>query len=66
LGAIIYKIIGGIAIDLGLDPNDLRAINAIIVIVFLSYNNFAADLFETMKNKGGKTNVENSKPIKEF
>ncbi|SHF22425.1 putative ABC transport system permease protein [Tissierella praeacuta DSM 18095] len=66
LGAIIYKIIGGIAIDLGLDPNDLRAINAIIVIVFLSYNNFAADLFETMKNKGGKRNVENSKPIKEF
>ena len=36
IGAIIYKIIGGIAIDLGLNPNDLRAINAIIVIVFIA------------------------------
>ncbi|MCK9218352.1 MAG: ABC transporter permease, partial [Firmicutes bacterium] len=44
LGALIYKIIGGIAIDLGLSPNDLKAINAIIVIVFISYNNFSADL----------------------
>lgn len=66
LGAIIYKLIGGIAIDLGLNPNDLRAINAIIVIVFLSYNNFAVDILGFIKNKGGSENVENSKPIKEF
>lgn len=66
LGAIIYKIIGGIAIDLGLNPNDLRAINAIIVIIFISYNNFAVDIFGIMKKNGGKTDVENSKSIKEF
>lgn len=39
IGAIIYKIIGGIAIDLGLNPHDLRAVNAIIVIIFIYYNN---------------------------
>lgn len=39
IGAIIYKVIGGIAIDLGLDPHDLKAVNAIIVIVFIYYNN---------------------------
>ena len=52
IGAIIYKIIGGIAIDLGLDPNDLKAVNAIIVIVFIAYNNLATDMFK-FKGKGG-------------
>ena len=37
LGAVIYKIMGGIAIDLGLEPTDLKAISAIIVIVFIAY-----------------------------
>jgi putative ABC transport system permease protein len=40
-GALIYKFIGAVAIDLGLEPTDLRAINAIIVILFLSYNTFS-------------------------
>ena len=39
IGAIIYKIIGGIAIDLGLNTHDLKAVNAIIVISFIYYNN---------------------------
>jgi putative ABC transport system permease protein len=39
-GALIYKSIGALAIDLGLAPTDLKAINAIIVIMFLSYNTF--------------------------
>lgn len=56
VGAIIYKIIGGIAIELGLDPQDLRAINAIIVIAFIAYNNAAADLFK-FKDKGGAKNA---------
>ena len=56
IGAIIYKIIGGIAIDLGLNPNDLRAINAIIVIVFIAYNNAASNLFR-FKGKGGVQNA---------
>lgn len=66
IGAIIYKIIGGVAIDLGLNPNDLKAINAIIVIAFISYNNFAMDIFSLFRKKEGKESVENSKPIKEF
>lgn len=39
IGAIIYKLIGGLAIQLGLAPTDLRAISAIIVVVFIAYNN---------------------------
>lgn len=41
IGALIYKFIGAVAIDLGLAPTDLKAINAIIVILFLSYNTFS-------------------------
>lgn len=65
LGAISYKIIGGIAIDLGLAPSDLRAISAIIVIIFLSYNNFIPNMIVSRK-KGEIKNVENRKSIKEF
>lgn len=66
LGAVIYKIIGGIAIDLGLSPTDLKAISATIVIVFIAYNNFAVDLLGLKKQKGVKVNAKNTKPIKEF
>lgn len=53
IGAIIYKIIGGIALDMGLRPSDLTAINATILIVFLVYNNFFVDLFNReFKRKG--------------
>lgn len=48
-GALIYKFIGAMAIDLGLAPTDLRAINAIIVILFLSYNTFSPVKMKKMK-----------------
>ncbi len=51
IGAIAYKLIGGIAIDLGLNPNDLRAVNALIVIIFISYNNFAIDFLKFSNKK---------------
>lgn len=57
IGAIVYKIIGGIAIDLGLNPHDLRAVNAIIVIVFISYNTFIVDLFKSNIKRGGKSHA---------
>lgn len=41
LGAISYKLIGGFAIDLGFAPTDLKAISAVIVIIFIGYNNFS-------------------------
>lgn len=66
VGAVIYKIIGGVAIDLGLNPNDLKAINAIIVIGFISYNNFAIDIFSVFKKKGVEKNVKSSRPLEEF
>ena len=55
LGAVIYKILGGIAIDLGLAPTDLKAISAILVIAFIAYNNFSGDLLGSKKLKGGKS-----------
>jgi len=48
-GALIYKFIGAVAIDLGLAPTDLKAINAIIVILFLSYNTFSPVKVKKMK-----------------
>lgn len=67
VGATIYKIMGGIAIDLGLAPTDLKAISAIIVIVFIAYNNFAIDLLGIKVRKERRAlNVKNSKPVKEF
>lgn len=39
IGAISYKLIGGLAIELGLAPTDLKAVSALIVIAFLAYNN---------------------------
>ena len=45
-GALIYKFIGNLAIDLGLTPTDLKAINAIIVICFLSYNTFSTQIIK--------------------
>ena len=66
IGAIAYKLIGGIAIDLGLKPTDLRAISAIIVILFISYNNFSSPIMYNLKKKGGKTCAKNKKPLQEF
>ncbi len=63
LGAISYKIIGGIAIDLGLSPTDLKAISAIIVIVFIAYNNFSSELLGSKKAKGGKEHVTDKATI---
>lgn len=55
-GAIIYKIIGGLALEVGLAPTDLKAISAIIVIIFISYNNLTILNFTKI---GGKKNATN-------
>lgn len=51
IGAITYKIIGAYAIDLGLEATDLKAISALIVIIFLSYNTFSPGLLNIRKLK---------------
>lgn len=65
-GALAYKLMGGIAIDLGLSPTDLKAISAIIVIVFISYNNFSSPVLKSLKKQGGKTVAGHKKPLEEF
>lgn len=60
IGAIIYKIIGGIAIDLGLNTHDLKAVNAVIVIAFIYYNNNSIKI----KNFFGKTTKNISETVK--
>ena len=39
IGAVAYKMIGGLAIEMGLAPTDHKPISAFIVIAFLAYNN---------------------------
>lgn len=63
-GALIYRLIGGIAIHFGLNPTDLKAISAIIVIGFIAYNNLTEGFFS--KKKGGNTNVRNKSTVKDF
>lgn len=66
MGAIIYKIIGGIAIDLGLEPSDLKAVSAIIVIAFLSYNNLFSQLLDIKRIRGGEKYADNKRPVNEL
>lgn len=39
MGAIIYKLIWGFALERGLPSNYLKAVTSIIVIIFIAYNN---------------------------
>ncbi|WBW50294.1 ABC transporter permease [Peptoniphilus equinus] len=43
LGAVVYRIIAGLALHLGLDPQSLKLITALIVVVFIAYNNGASN-----------------------
>ena len=49
LGAIIYKLIWGFALDRGLDANYLKAVTSLIVIIFIAYNN--SQVFNNIKFK---------------
>lgn len=42
IGSICYRLIYGIAIEAGLNPNDLKGITAVIVVAFIVYNNVVA------------------------
>lgn len=57
IGAIIYRLISGIAIYIGLNPTDLKLITALIVIIFIGYNN---SQIGRILDRGEK-NVKNSK-----
>lgn len=63
LGALTYRIIGGIAIDRGLDARDLKMISAVIVILFLSYHNLTDTLFKKKKRSAKKDVTKHSKLI---
>lgn len=51
IGAIIYRIIYGIAIYIGLAPSDLKGITAIIVVFFIVYNNVSAKGLSILREK---------------
>lgn len=54
IGAIIYMEISGLAIALKFKPTDLKALSAIIVVSFLTYNNFSQTLFSKKNKKNGE------------
>lgn len=54
LGALIYKAIGTIALELGLEANDLKLINAMIIVVFIAYNNSYGKIRQAFTNLGGR------------
>ncbi len=43
VGSLIYRLIYGLAIHIGLEPGDLKLVTALIVIIFIAYNNLSAD-----------------------
>ncbi len=51
IGACAYRIIIGIAMYLGMSPGDLKAITAIIVIIFIGYNNATDKFLMGMRRK---------------
>lgn len=57
IGAIAYKIIGALALEVGLNAQDLKLVNALIVIIFIAYNNSYGKIRE--KILGGKSNAKN-------
>ena len=69
LGAIIYKLVVAIALWMRLNPNDLKLMTAIIVVIALASNN---DIFKIKRKKnkikevvgkGGDEDVKNSEAI---
>lgn len=60
LGAVIYKAIGSIAIRLGLKPNDLQAVSASIVILFLAQSNLKLEALFGGKSKKESIPISNT------
>lgn len=67
LGAIIYKVAIAIVLELGLDPNNLKMMTAIIVVVALTFNSgafkFKSRIRKKVKNEDGVEDVENTEFI---
>lgn len=58
MGAIVYKIIGGLAVEIGLNPVDLKLINGLIVIIFIFYNNSYTGLRKRLLGRKEKEYVK--------
>lgn len=54
IGSVVYRLIAGIALHLGLDPQSLKMITALIVIIFIAYNNATASYGPKIKGIGRK------------
>lgn len=55
IGAIVYRLIFGIAISQGLQPSDLKLVTALIVIIFIVYNNLQIAGLDKLKNRKEKS-----------
>ncbi|MDO5715543.1 MAG: ABC transporter permease [Tissierellia bacterium] len=57
IGAVVYRLVYGVALHLGLEPNDLKGITAIIVILFIGYNNLSTVGLNKYRNRKEKRNA---------
>ena len=57
IGAIIYYIVIQIVLRLGLDPNDLKLLTALVVAVFLSIPYWKGRYFTKAVRKGGNVHA---------
>ena len=57
LGAILYYLVLQVVIWLGMDPNDLKLLSALVVAVFLSIPYLKGRYFAKPVRKGGATNA---------
>lgn len=62
LGSIIFQVLIGVAITVGLNPNDLKLIQAILIAAILA----TPEIKKWRKKNGGKIDVKNNKCIKDI
>lgn len=57
IGAIIYYMVIQVVLRLGLDPNDLKLLTALVVAVFLSIPFWKSQYFTKAVRKGGTSHA---------
>ncbi len=57
IGAIIYYIVISLVLRMGLDPNDLKLLTALVVAIFLAIPNWKGRFFSKPVKRGGAANA---------
>lgn len=63
IGAILYKLAIGVALRIGLQPQDLKLVTALIVIGVLGANNFKLSSFRKREKEGDELVASNTKSV---